>query len=137
MGRADVVPPVRWGADGNSLLAIRRDAGRFQVFEVATGRECANVPGESGWIFPGGRALGFNTGAWGTTSVKLWDIARNREIGTYGVGGPLAMSPDGKRLVTAHSSPGNPMDLPEELSLWDVPSGRLLARLGTTVFNAT
>jgi WD40 repeat protein len=132
MGTGDVLFPVRWGSDGNSLLATRRDAGRLQVFDVATGRECANVSGESGWIFPGGRTLGFNTGAWGTTSVKLWDMPMNREIGTYGVGRPLAISSDGKRLVTAHSLPGNPQ--PEELFLWDVPSGRLLARLGTTAF---
>jgi WD40 repeat protein len=131
MGRGDVVPPARWGADGNSLLAIRRGVGGIQVFDVTTGRECANVPGESGWIFPGGRTLGFNTGASGTTTVKLWDIPMNREIGTYGVGGQLAMSSDGKRLVTAHSAPGNPQpDGP--LFLWDVPSGRLVARLGTT-----
>jgi WD40 repeat protein len=136
MGRGDVVVPVRWGADGKSLLAIGRDAGRLQVIDLATGRECANISGESGWIFPGGRTLGYNTGASGTTSVKLWDIPTNREIGTYGVGGPRAMSPNGKRLVTAHSLTEN--SEPEELLLWDVPSERLLARLSTTVpFNAS
>jgi WD40 repeat protein len=133
MGRGDVLDSVSWGVDGQSLLATRHGDGRFQVFDVATGRECANVRAESGWIFPGGRILGFNTGLWATTPFKLWDLVTDREIGTYGIGGWLALSPDAKRLVTWHALQAGSSPPPDELFLWDVPRGRLIARLDAAI----
>jgi WD40 repeat protein/serine/threonine protein kinase len=130
-GHRHTVYRLAFSPDG-ARLATASDDATVRLWDVATGRELQAWHGHTsearGLAFaPDGSWLA--SGGWDRT-VKIWDVATGEERGRLAVPDPvfcLAVSPDGRRLLTGH----NPA-----VRLWDVATGAAagtLAGHGSTV----
>lgn len=117
--------------DGKTLISQGDDCMR--VWDVATGRQIRQLPGESGnWrgASPdpdsGLIATTFGTGREG--GIRLWDVQRGEAVRTIGAGinteRRVCFSPDGKKLASA----GHPHLT--RLELWDASTGANLRSWG-------
>jgi WD40 repeat protein len=127
---------LAWSPDGLTLATGsaaappspgKTAAGQVRLWQVASGKETALLPGHDAVVFclayaPDGRSLA--TGS-ADGSIKRWDIASGREAGALqGHTGPIygvAYAPDGKTLASA-SSDGT-------VRLWDLATGKVRATL--------
>jgi WD40 repeat protein len=135
--------PTQPPGDGKTQVlgrkALPEEPGQLKLWEVATGRERADLRGHSGCVLamafsPDGKALAA-AGAgpptpdgrlwYWTGEVKLWDVATGQERATIeghpvprGTVHAVAFSADGKTLASAG---GN------EVKLWDLASGKARA----------
>jgi WD40 repeat protein len=126
-GHRDEVECVAFSRDGKILATV--DSGnRVRLWEMATGRQTLTLTGHPDPLWsidrlssvafsPDGRMLA--TGSSGG-AVKFWNTATGREMRRLaGASGPLAFSPDGKRLATWCASEDD-----DTVKLWDTATGR-------------
>jgi WD40 repeat protein/Tfp pilus assembly protein PilF len=111
-------------ADG-LRAAIAEEGGVVHLWDLATGRESAALPGHPGLVHqvvfsPDGRRLAT---AAGDRAVRVWDAATGAAVQTWPLGGMavgLGFSPDGRRLVTVTD---------RAVELWDQESGQEVVSL--------
>jgi RNA polymerase sigma factor (sigma-70 family) len=113
---------VVFAADGKTLVT---GGDRVSLWDVGTGKlvRQLSLPTRSSQqvaLSPDGKTLA----AWGECALRLWDVEKDRErLPDGGHPGPVhrpALSPDGRRLVTACFG--------DSARLWDVATGRELRR---------
>jgi WD40 repeat protein len=130
---------LAWSPDGKRLAGASRVAGTIQVWDMATGKVLATLPGHSGVV----RALAWSgdgtrlASAGEDARVKVWDTAGAKELlsfdyvfrqapnarpGELRGMGLLAWSPDGKRLVMAGAE--------ERVRVWDTSGGDTMTLYG-------
>jgi WD40 repeat protein len=112
----------RFSADG-WLLALPSGI----IFDTTTGKELSRLPTDSKNVgtavafSPDGSLIAVSEDPWRGQKVHVWEVATLLPVMHLETGGVahLAFTPDGRRLITAGL---------ESLRLWDLPSGRELAR---------
>jgi RNA polymerase sigma factor (sigma-70 family) len=119
---------LAYSPDG-ALLAIGRQGGEVEVRDVAAGQTRLRLKAHKGRVMglafsPDGRTLASSSNE--ETCVRLWDIAAGREFRILAFDeplvylGPLAYSPDGKRLALGMSTR---VDDSETIRIWDLAAG--------------
>jgi tricorn protease-like protein len=119
--------------DGKTLASGGGDSrnGELKLWDVATGKEVAALAGHSGSLYalafsPDGKLLA-SADSWG--KLVVWDVAARKERATFKGHREsiraVAISPDGTKLASAGE---------KEVKLWDVASGKELARGTRTVW---
>jgi WD40 repeat protein len=100
-GHAGKVNAVAFTADGGTL-ATGSDDKAVKIWDVATGKELRSLAGFAGPI----RSLAFSADgktlaiASAGETVTLWDMTANKERDRFnGTGSPVALAPDGKRII--------------------------------------
>jgi WD40 repeat protein len=127
--KASPYPVFRFSPDSRLLAHERADRNGVVLWDVAGGRAAAELAAAHGpFAFsPDGRLL---AAAAGDNRGVLWDVNAGREVVRLtGFALPIrqvAFSPDGTLLATHHAEPGGD---PGEVNVWQVPSGRLRAKL--------
>ncbi|HYE30889.1 MAG TPA: protein kinase [Methylomirabilota bacterium] len=99
---------LTFSADGETLASADETEGLIRMREARSGRELPSFAGHTGRTLgiaftPDGRTLA-SVGANG--SVKLWNVATRREMGTLapsGATGSIAFSADGSTLIASFS----------------------------------
>jgi WD40 repeat protein len=129
----------RWPTPGGGKFALSPDgkllAGwgvprpnrhTIVLSELATGKQVAELPFEGVQDYV--RALAFSPDGKelvaGGTVIRLFDVARGRQLRTFGEGdrvNSVAFSPDGKTVAVARYK--------EPIALWDVATGKKLHQL--------
>jgi WD40 repeat protein len=136
------VSTVAFSPDGKTLAvgcgrsegpADRVDAewAGVHLFDLATGTRSAVLTGHPGVVnlvafTPDGKTL--VSGDFRRT-VKIWDLASRQARVSYRAGDQMALSPDGNTLAGVANEPGGPAN--RDVQLWDVATGRLIARVGS------
>jgi WD40 repeat protein len=119
---------------GGALLALEWDAGALRVHDLSSGRSIAEVPVRgtptSARTTPYG-AFAVADDVAGTTVLRLagsppTEVEPRALLPEATV--PLCLAAGGSLLV-GHVQPGGRGRAPPELLVWDVPSGRVVARL--------
>jgi WD40 repeat protein len=133
-------------------IAVGASNGPPRVYDAATGAVVATLPrplpDADSWLpaFSAdgarvvfGYARGHGSPNSGPVSVPVWDIARDRAVGTVELPMPpggivntcLALSPDGARLAVAITpAPRTGGDTGVELGVWETATGRRVATGG-------
>jgi WD40 repeat protein len=109
------VRTLAMSADGR-MLAGGTDSGEVWLWEIASGKKVHNLRGAVHVAFtPDGSSL---VGAGGNNQLSVWNVVTGEvthklQRGTERLPLSLAMSPGGKRLVTA--------DVDQSIRLWALP----------------
>jgi WD40 repeat protein len=125
---------LRFTPDGKTVVFT--DSSRVAALDLATGKKTERTlpglelpPGTMNYceLSPDGKVLAASSLSWGRPqAIKLWDWASGKRIGTLGGDkgvlrmGPLAFSPDSKRLA-ARVHPQN------RLQIWELASRKRVA----------
>lgn len=124
-----------------ALLAVGRMATGVSVFELATRRPVAHLPGSGHMVravfSPTEPLLAYSSvPPFGSTSsnysIHLWNSVSRQIVRTLSIGGPcggVAFSGDGRTLVTYAQNPAN------QITLWRVSDGEKLAGYSTPDWN--
>ncbi len=124
-----------------ALLAVGRMATGVSVFELATRRQVAHLPGSGHMVraifSPTEPLLAYSSvpqlGSASTNCyIHLWESVSRQIVRTLSIGGPcggVAFSEDGRTLVTYAQSPAN------EIALWRVSDGERLVGYSTPDWN--
>ena len=122
------VSSVAFSPDG-AILASGGWNGKVIIWDAATGRNIGEFNRHADLV----RAVSFSPDGTilATASedgdVLLWDVATGNATAISSHTGPvwsMAISPDGTTLASSSSSEA------ERVNIWDVPTGRMIARLG-------
>jgi WD40 repeat protein/serine/threonine protein kinase len=124
-GHASEVHAVAFSRDGQRLATGSADRS-VKLWDANTRQDLATLRGHFGQVFsvafsPDGRRLATCSEDF---TAKVWDIGAALEITTLKTGavGPVALSPDGGKIVAAEA-PGH------TTKLWDVVAGREIATI--------
>jgi WD40 repeat protein len=114
----------------DSLVHVDAEWAGVQLFDLATGTRTAMLTGHPGVVgfvgfTPDGKTL--VSGDFHRT-VKVWDLASRQARVSYRAGDQVALSPDGRTLAAVTNEPGQANHV---LQLWDVTTGRWIARVGS------
>jgi serine/threonine protein kinase len=124
-----------------ALLAVGRLHTAVSVFELATGRQIAQLPASGHMVravfSPTEPLLAYSSvPTFGSTStnyhIHLWNSVSRQIVRTLSIGGPcggVAFSEDGRTLVTFAQSPAN------QIALWRVSDGEKLTGYATPDWN--
>ena len=124
--RPGTVHSVAFSPDGKTLASGSRDR-TVRLWEVASGKETATLPGHTDTVYsvafsPDGKTLASGSG---DRTVKLWDVASGKEAvtlrGHTDAALSVAFSPDGKTLASGSGD--------RTVRLWDVASGQATGTL--------
>jgi len=129
-GHGDWINSLVYSGDGKYVATASRDR-TVKVWEVATGKEVANLKGSpenvKGVVFLEGSAVvASSTGKWNKEKktwegeIKIWDVKAGKQIGSLKghaetIEG-LALSRDGKYLASASED--------QTVKIWDKSSGK-------------
>jgi WD40 repeat protein len=141
-GHTGRVQSVAFDPDGRRLVSAAADR-TVKVWDTQTGRQTLTLTGHTGPVqsvkfSPDGRRL---VGAATDRTVKVWDAQTGHELRTFkgfagpdddsdsvaGGMGPVAVSPDGRRVASGHSvgvGTGPKTAWTTEVKVWDAQSGR-------------
>ena len=120
---------VAFSPDGG-ILAVGWWDGNVTLWDVSARRDIATFNGHGDNVY----AVSFNpkgsvlASASNDGTVKLWDLATGNATTLSGHSGQIsgmAFSPDGSTLISRSST------LMKKVEVWDVETGRMVARLGT------
>jgi WD40 repeat protein len=123
---------VRFSPDGKTL-AIVRDVGRIDLWDVETGKKQHTLTGDSSLrpsrlaFSPDGTRLATTASdAWGgDNTIRVWDVTRGEEVTARGGHGApissIAVAPAGDTVATAGQD--------GVIHLWEASTGKHLARL--------
>ncbi|MGV9567979.1 nSTAND1 domain-containing NTPase [Streptomyces sp. NPDC003480] len=139
LGRTGIVLSTAFSPDGHTLATGAYD-GTARLWDTATGHSHAAIATHDEVALltfgPDARTLGI---AGGSGTLRLWDVAtrhaRTVLSGRDGATGAVVFGPDGRTLVTTDLIQRRPSvngQLPENLRLRDVATGRAHTILGTT-----
>jgi hypothetical protein len=130
-------PDGRWLVVGLDAMYPAGDMGRLRIIDLAAGvhDEWAGPPGwakrlSQPTFAPDGRWLAFEEHGWDEDGgVRLWDLA-GRRPGPFlpDARGVPKFSADGRRAIGAVQAAAGPDEPNTELAVWEVASGRELAR---------
>jgi WD40 repeat protein len=122
-GHTGDVHSVAFSSDGRLALSGSWDK-TLKLWDIATGRELRSFSGHTGPVysvaFSADGALVLSADG---AELKLWDAASGRELRSFtegGAAGPMALSPDGRLVLSGNT-----------LKLWELVSGRELRSFAT------
>ena len=129
-GHAEAVTSVAFSPDGKRVLAGIYDS-TARLWDAGTGKELRRFKGHGTFVWyaafssDGSRVLTCS----GDNTARLWDTETGKELrrftghdGLVGMVGPLAFSPDGRRVLTG-SSGGDKV-----ARLWEAGTGKEVCR---------
>jgi WD40 repeat protein len=119
---------VQFSPDGKTV-ATGVYEGSVTLWDASTGKEIAKCNSSKGEVATMAFSADSKTLAWATEggTIKLWNLSAGKEPSSLHQAGvcSLAVTPDGKTLVTGSGAPG----IKGEVKLWDVHTGSELASL--------
>lgn len=125
-GHTDFVYGVAFSPDGQQVASGSTDKTVW-VYETATGKKVREISGQTA---PTNNVAFSHDGrhvfSCGDSAAHVWDVATGKEVRKFEVAGSsgyvlaLALSPDGRRLLTGHED--------RMVRLWDVATGKAVQR---------
>ena len=144
-GEADGPPGPVFAPDGRTLFVSGSNSREVLQVDVGTGKVLRRFKARKRIscfaVAPDGKtiAVGCEHSPRGGNSIYRWEVATGKSLGEVGQHTApvetLAFSPDGKRLLSFSAVPRGtptmprPEDVPEEVAVWDVASGKRLKKL--------
>ena len=127
--------------DGRTLAWALSDR-TIRLWDVTTGENTATLVGHKARVYsvafsPDGKTLASGSSQWDQHTVRLWDVATEREVRKISHSGrvtSVAFSPDGTILASAA---GNDETKNYTVKLWDVATGENTGTFAHTRFPRT
>ena len=121
----DWVQKASFSSDSKRVVTVSQNQS-VRLWDVATATEIAVLTGYACVFGLGGRYIATKV----DNTVHVWDAQRGTEVAILGTpknSQNIALSPDGKRVVTLEEM--HYAGRPRVMGLWDVPTGVEIARL--------